>query len=58
MNESAAFYSVLIQRSSYNISGTFPLSCKLICTCCGTELPSRRGETYVRAAAGLATIVL
>lgn len=58
MNESAAFYSVLIQRSSYNISGTFPLSCALICTCFGTELLSRRGNPYVRAAAGLARMVL
>lgn len=54
MNESAVFYSVFIQRSSYSISCTFHLFCALICTCCGTEL---RGKNYVRAAAGLATVV-
>lgn len=58
MNESAVFYSVFIKRSSYSISCTFHLFCALICTCCGTELLSRRGKCYVRAAAGLATVVL
>lgn len=52
MDENAVLHSVLLPMSPYSNSCTFPRSCVLICTYCGTVLLSRQGKSCVRSLKG------